>query len=252
MVEMKAIPTQKGDFHRVRVNLEANAPVVRLVTLKPEGKESIMIQIKYEKIPRHCTYCGMMGHVYLECGTGEYTEDEIQYGEWMLADESTWRPGTPRVRNSSGEERPWQRNDRAGRATGWGRGGDRQGRGQPPRDTMWRAKKADTGDNASIGACKRSSTEADLNNGKDDLADTASSPAKPINEVKHAEGDREAKKKLNIEDVQTEDGEHEVPPPPSRYISPRKRRNTRRTWWGRKLIIWRVSSRSAARNNELP
>jgi hypothetical protein len=144
-VEMKAIPTQKGDFHRVRVNLEANAPLVRFVMLKPEGKESFMIQIKFEKIPRHCTYYGMMGHVYLECGTGEYTEDELQYGEWMLVDESTWRPGTPIVHNSSVEERPGQRNDRAGRATGLGRGGDRQGRGQPPWDTMWRAKKADKG-----------------------------------------------------------------------------------------------------------
>ncbi|TVU44581.1 hypothetical protein EJB05_04026, partial [Eragrostis curvula] len=47
-VEMRAIPTPKGDFHRVRVNLETYAPLVRFVTLTHEGRESIMIQIMYE------------------------------------------------------------------------------------------------------------------------------------------------------------------------------------------------------------
>jgi hypothetical protein len=39
-----------------------------------------------------------MGHVSLECGTGEFSEDDLQYGEWMLAYTETWKARTPRVR----------------------------------------------------------------------------------------------------------------------------------------------------------
>nr|TKV92871.1 hypothetical protein SEVIR_9G189400v2 [Setaria viridis] len=34
------------------------------------GRDIILIQVKYEKIPRFCLHCGLMGHVHLECGTG--------------------------------------------------------------------------------------------------------------------------------------------------------------------------------------
>jgi hypothetical protein len=71
-IETRAIAAQKGDFHRVRVNLEANCPLVRFVTMQPEGRESLVIQIMYEKIPKHCAHCGLMGHKHLERGSGEY------------------------------------------------------------------------------------------------------------------------------------------------------------------------------------
>jgi hypothetical protein len=37
-VEMKAIPTSGGDFHRARINLLASKPLTRFVTLAPEGQ----------------------------------------------------------------------------------------------------------------------------------------------------------------------------------------------------------------------
>lgn len=73
-VEMKAVSTISGDFFRVRVNLFAQKPLVRFVTLSPEGRDPVLLQVKFEKIPRFCAHCGMMGHVHLECGTGEYSK----------------------------------------------------------------------------------------------------------------------------------------------------------------------------------
>lgn len=93
-VDMKVVSTNNGDFYRARVLLVAAKSLVRFVTLTPEGCESSVLQIKYEKIPQYYAHCGLMGHVYLECGAGEYAEEELQFGTWMIAPEFTWRPGT--------------------------------------------------------------------------------------------------------------------------------------------------------------
>lgn len=98
MVEMRAVSTSRGDFHRARVKLDTEKPLARIVTLTLEGGKSIVMQVKYEKIPRICSHCGKMGHNHLECGTGEHDEGALQYGDWMMAESETWRPGTPRFR----------------------------------------------------------------------------------------------------------------------------------------------------------
>jgi hypothetical protein len=99
-VEMRAAVLNRGDFFRARVELEAGRPLVRFVTLTPEGCESLLIPVKYEKIARFCAHCGLMGHDHLECGSGEFLEEELQFWDWMKAGEELWRPGTPRVRNT--------------------------------------------------------------------------------------------------------------------------------------------------------
>lgn len=71
VVEMRVVASLGGDFHRARVLPHAEKPLVRFVTLAPEGKETILLQIKYEKIPRYCAHCGLMGHTHLECGADE-------------------------------------------------------------------------------------------------------------------------------------------------------------------------------------
>ncbi|CAN6249597.1 unnamed protein product [Urochloa humidicola] len=94
-VEMKAVATSKGDFHRARVKLLADRPLARFVTLSPEGRDNIVLQVKYEKMPRFCSFCGWMGHTHLECGTGEHEEEDLHFGPWMCADEEFWHPATP-------------------------------------------------------------------------------------------------------------------------------------------------------------
>lgn len=99
-VEMKPVASIRGDFHRARVELEATKPLVRVVTLTSEGTESILIRIMYEKIARFCLHCGLMGHGHMESGSGEHADDDLQFGAWMIAGEESWRPGTPRFRNT--------------------------------------------------------------------------------------------------------------------------------------------------------
>jgi hypothetical protein len=101
-VETKIVSSANGDFHRARVKLDATKPLLRLVSLSPEGCDSIFMQVKFEKISKFCDHCGLMGHQVLECGTGEFTEDQLQFGDWMLATMDTWHPDTPRVRGGFG------------------------------------------------------------------------------------------------------------------------------------------------------
>lgn len=70
---------------------------------------------------------------------GEHTEEDLQFGEWMLAPENNWRPGTPRVRgNPIGDSARIDWTDHgAPRGPGKGRAG--RGDGQASGE-MWRTK----------------------------------------------------------------------------------------------------------------
>jgi hypothetical protein len=67
------------------------------------------LQVKYKKMPRYCAHCGLMGHVHLECRSGEFKEDDLQFGDWMLVGGDSWRTGTPRVHAAVGGEQGSQR-----------------------------------------------------------------------------------------------------------------------------------------------
>ncbi|KAM0837413.1 hypothetical protein ACQ4PT_061663 [Festuca glaucescens] len=86
-VELRAVSFSNGEFHRARVKLVADKPLPRVVTFLPEGSESMLLLVKYKKISKFCDFYGKMGHEHPECGTGEYADDELQFGKWMLASE---------------------------------------------------------------------------------------------------------------------------------------------------------------------
>ncbi|KAK1666375.1 hypothetical protein QYE76_054534 [Lolium multiflorum] len=76
-----------GEFQRARVKLFADKPLPRVVTFSPEGCESMLLLVMYEKMPKLCAFCGMMGHEHLECGTGEYAQQmncSLASGCWLL------------------------------------------------------------------------------------------------------------------------------------------------------------------------
>jgi hypothetical protein len=61
--------------------------------------------VKYEKLPIFCNFCGLIGHCYDECGTGEHDVSKFEWGDFILADE--WRNrvgarGSTMDRGSSG------------------------------------------------------------------------------------------------------------------------------------------------------
>jgi len=223
VVDMKVVSTGTGDFHRAKVNLPADRPLVRVVTLSPEGCQSIVLQVKYEKIAHFCAHCGLMGHTHLECGTGEHEDDALQYGAWMIAPLETWRPGTPRVRDS-GPERgmPWSqggRGDRGGKSFGAGRSGRGSMRGRRGA-TIWREKAA--GASVGSGSRKRMPDEAGL-----DLQDTTSSPMKPLKEGSLCPEKPPAQKHLSMDSPGSSGGK-DVPPPPPQYVSPRDKKRMKR------------------------
>jgi len=214
LVETRAIASGEGDFHRVRVMLHAAKPLPRVVTLAPESKAKIRLQVKYEKLPRFCGHCGLMGHVHLECGTGEYKEEELEFGAWMVADQSLWHPGTPRFRPI---DRDIPRSEPASRG---GRGGMRGGRGSVGSrgacNPMWRAKQQQEGD--SSGSRKRGSADVEEDGDEQELADTASSPSKPKEPSREMGELSTASRQLVVTDV---------PPLPQAYKSPREVKRAR-------------------------
>ena len=107
----------------MRVKLNPTKPLTRFVPLTVEGSARMFLQVKYEKMPKHCEHCGLMGHTYLECGTGEHEVAERQFGLWMISDEAYWKRGTPGVRT-----RNLPHTESLGRGSTGARGGRMAGR----------------------------------------------------------------------------------------------------------------------------
>ncbi|KAM0853885.1 hypothetical protein ACQ4PT_050782 [Festuca glaucescens] len=214
-VEMMAVPTGSGDFHRVRVKLDPLKPLTRFTPLSPEGQECMYLQVKFEKLPRYCEHCGLMGHEYLQCGSGEFDESELQFGLWMKADEASWRPGTSGMRLCNME----RQSGMAGRGPGGARGGRSQGRGAGGERVVrrWQAKE-------NVGtAKKRSLAEAGLGGTSEDLDDTATSPLKKTAKSSGEDGQNiepNAKKHLDMDDEVRTEEVNPVPPPPPGYTTP--------------------------------
>jgi hypothetical protein len=138
-----------GNFVRVRVRLDVRLPLARVVTISRE-KQREFYAVKYEKIPRFCGFCGLLGHIHTECGTGEHDESKLKWGDFIKADFDTWKG----------------RFMASGRGFGSGRGRDPSGRGRGlyGRDAniSWRFNAMNNTDGGSAS----------------DLQDTATSPMK--------------------------------------------------------------------------
>jgi hypothetical protein len=184
-----------GNFVRVRVELDARKVLARFVTISRGGQWEFY-QIKYEKMPRFCGACGFMGHTHLKCGSGEFDDDSLKWGEFLKAEWETWHG---RGRGAGGFRS-------AGRPAGFG-GGRGRGREQgmaghgrnhvapdDPNKISWRH-------NALPYIEGNILTEGELD-------DTGSSPVKNTDmEVEHNNGsDALAKRQLELGDEENIDG----------------------------------------------
>jgi hypothetical protein len=125
-------------FVRVRVKLDVHKALTRVVGLHPEGSERLMFQVLYEKLPKFCDVCGLLGHGVEECEDGVHEQSALQYGEWMIAPMEDWHPNSSGVRMRE----PPRENFRGGR--GGGRGyGAADSRKRPPGATPPRAGKGE-------------------------------------------------------------------------------------------------------------
>ena len=72
------------DFLHIKVKLDVEKPLTRIVyiSLGPGKREAF--RVKYEKLPKFCAVCGIMGHSYTECGDGVHDKKTFQYGDWLI------------------------------------------------------------------------------------------------------------------------------------------------------------------------
>lgn len=141
------------------MRLDVNKPLTRFLAITKD-KKRVFYQVFYEKIPKFCYVCGLLGHTYLEHGNGKHEEKDMDWGEWLLA---------PMVAP------PFSRGGMAGGRRGGRRSGAGGGRTGP--EEHWTPK----------------------NNAKEgELTDTASSPSKNLPGV-DAENILVGRKRLNFE-----------------------------------------------------
>lgn len=74
------------DYLRIRIKLDIEKPLTRIVyVLMGEKGNRVPFRIKYEKLPKFCAVCGLLGHVVSECGDGVHDKAAYQYGDWLIA-----------------------------------------------------------------------------------------------------------------------------------------------------------------------
>jgi hypothetical protein len=52
-----------ANFVRARVWFDVRKSLTRFVIIKPEEEALVIMRVKYEKVPRYCSVCGLLGHV---------------------------------------------------------------------------------------------------------------------------------------------------------------------------------------------
>jgi hypothetical protein len=158
-----------GNFVRVRVRFDVRKPLARFVSISREGAREIY-PIKYEKMPRFCGACGCIGHIHLECGTGEYDETKLKWGDFLKADWDSWVGRAVGSRGGfSGRGA-----DRVNRGRMGGRGRD-AGRGNAQ---SWRHNALEFVDGHAIVECIQNPNIEREQSEEHETDDTASSPGK--------------------------------------------------------------------------
>jgi hypothetical protein len=74
-----------GSFVRLKVKLDVNKKLNRFVSMARERKKEYY-QVKYAKMLDFCAHCGMIGHWYEDCGSGEHDPSSFEWGDFIMAD----------------------------------------------------------------------------------------------------------------------------------------------------------------------
>jgi hypothetical protein len=104
-------------FVRVYMRIKLMKPLLRFVSGSVDpGKAPQKFRVLYEKMPRFCAQCGVIGHVADECGDGAHDPKKFQYGDFMMVpqEEFWYQPKKEYVARPQAS---------GGRGRGRGRGG---------------------------------------------------------------------------------------------------------------------------------
>ncbi|KAH7544060.1 hypothetical protein JRO89_XS15G0098100 [Xanthoceras sorbifolium] len=83
-----------GKFLRIRVNIDVSRPLKRGIRVSlDESEESVMLLIRYERLPEYFFGCGMVGHHVRDCPSAPAGADFVQadnqpFGPWLRASSS--------------------------------------------------------------------------------------------------------------------------------------------------------------------
>ncbi|KAL5823208.1 hypothetical protein ACOSQ4_021108 [Xanthoceras sorbifolium] len=105
-----------GKYLRIRVNIDISKPLLRGIRVSlDESEESMMLLIRYERLPEFCFGCGLVGHQVRECPSvprdAEFVQTDHQpFGPWLRASNS----GLSRPVRSDQERGVWRQQRRWG------------------------------------------------------------------------------------------------------------------------------------------
>lgn len=86
---------------RMRVNVDVRKPLVKAVKVQMRGGMEDLFEVKYERPPIFCYYCGRLGHGVKDCQEcGDELEPKMNYGGWLKA--SPWRRSVREVDTHGG------------------------------------------------------------------------------------------------------------------------------------------------------
>jgi hypothetical protein len=86
MVDLEDEKSGWRDYLRMRIKIDVEKPLTRIVYVSMgENRKRLSFRIGYEKLPKFCAVCGLMGHSDTECGDGVHDKEAYQYGDWLIA-----------------------------------------------------------------------------------------------------------------------------------------------------------------------
>ncbi|KAH9716467.1 hypothetical protein KPL71_021472 [Citrus sinensis] len=103
-----------GPFALVKISVDITKTLRRILILKQEGEEDIVMLIKYERLPDFCFCCGLIEHQFRECIKYKgQSKEKLIYNGWMKAP-------TPfeLAKLNKGKNRKSKRDDQPDAATG--------------------------------------------------------------------------------------------------------------------------------------
>ncbi|KAE8813793.1 hypothetical protein D1007_08983 [Hordeum vulgare] len=85
VLETRINGNSHGDYVRVRVRHDIRRPLTRFVSIA-KGKNRSVYAVRYEKLARFCSVCGIIRHEHKECGNGVFAEKDLKFGDYLYAD----------------------------------------------------------------------------------------------------------------------------------------------------------------------
>ncbi|KAE8784551.1 hypothetical protein D1007_41849 [Hordeum vulgare] len=86
VLETRINGNSRGDYVRVRINHDIRKPLTKFVSIVKEKVRHIFA-VRYEKLARFCSACGVIGHQHKECGDGFFAEKDLNFGAYLYADQ---------------------------------------------------------------------------------------------------------------------------------------------------------------------